>query len=162
LRGFGASESLPENYAIKDYADDVADLIRALEIENYALIGHSMGGKIALALAARRPKGLRSLILLAPSPPTPEPIKEETRGKLLASHGNRCVATDTVCKAAGGKLSGESFRAGEKTTIANRQCRRGNGGSKPQREDISAEMEKINVRYVAAGETGRSDGHRNF
>lgn len=68
LRGFGASDASPENFAVKDYADDVADLISTLEIGNSALVGHSMGGKIALALAARNPKGLQSLILLAPSP----------------------------------------------------------------------------------------------
>ncbi|MCA1638749.1 MAG: alpha/beta fold hydrolase [Acidobacteria bacterium] len=37
LRGFGASDSMPENYAVKDYADDVAELISTLEIENYVL-----------------------------------------------------------------------------------------------------------------------------
>ncbi|MGI8494681.1 MAG: alpha/beta fold hydrolase [Pyrinomonadaceae bacterium] len=109
LHGFGASDALHKNCAVKDYADDVADLISILTLENYVLIGHSMGGKIALALAARKPKNLWSLILFAPSPPTPEPIQEDEREKQLASHGNRCVATETVCQAAGGRLTGEVF-----------------------------------------------------
>jgi pimeloyl-ACP methyl ester carboxylesterase len=153
LRGFGSSDSLPENYAVKDYADDVADLIRALEIENYALIGHSMGGKIALALAARRPKGLRSLILLAPSPPTLEPIKEEEREKLLQTHGNRCVATETVCKAAGGKLSGEVFESAINDNLRTSESAWKWWLEKGSREDVSAEMEKINVPVlIVAGE----------
>jgi len=117
------------------------------------LIGHSMGGKIALALAARRPKGLRSLILLAPSPPSPEPIKEETRAKLLTAHGNRCVATETVCKIVQTALPDEVFaravndnlRTSEAAWRAWLEC-----GS---RENISSEVAQINVPIlVAAGE----------
>ncbi len=153
LRGFGASNALPENCAVKDYADDVADLILILTIENYVLIGHSMGGKIALEFAARNPKNLRSLILLAPSPPTPEPIQEDERGKLLASHGNRCVATDTVCQAAGGKLSGEVFARAINDNLRTSEAAWKWWLESGSREDISSEVGKINVSVlVAAGE----------
>ena len=109
LRGFGASIGCAESFLIDDYVSDVIELIRLLDIKNFALVGHSMGGKFALALAARNIENLQSLILLAPSPPTPEPIPEKERGKLLATHDNRCAAAETVCKAAGGKLSAEVF-----------------------------------------------------
>ena len=153
LRGFGASDAPAENYAVNDYADDAADLIRALEIKNYVLIGHSMGGKIALALAARNPKGLQSLILLAPSPPTPEPVLEETRAELLASHGNRRVAAEMVSIAVNAELSDEVF---ERTVNDNLRTSEAAwkswliGGS---REDVSSEVERINVPvFVVAGE----------
>jgi pimeloyl-ACP methyl ester carboxylesterase len=153
LRGFGASDALPENYAVKDYADDVADLISTLKIENFVLVGHSMGGKIALALATRKLKGLQSLILLAPSPPTPEPIEEETRAKMLASHGNRCVATDTVCKAAGGKLSGASFARAINDNLRASEAAWKAWLESGSRENISSEVGQINVPVlVAAGE----------
>ncbi len=152
LRGFGASNALPENYAVKDYADDVADLISILTLENYALIGHSMGGKIALALAAQKPKNLQSLILLAPSPPTPEPIKETEREKQLASHGNRCVATDTVCQAAGGRLPGEIFARAINDNLRTSEAAWKWWLESGSREDISSEVKKINVPVlVAAG-----------
>ncbi len=109
LRGFGASDESAQNYTIEDYADDIEELTALLKIDNYALVGHSMGGKFALALAARKPKGLQSLILLAPSPPTPEPIPENERNRLLTTHGSRCVATETVCKAVALKLSAGIF-----------------------------------------------------
>ncbi len=154
LRGFGASDapSSAENFAVKDYADDVADLISTLTIENYVLIGHSMGGKIALAFAARRPKGLQSLVLLAPSPPTPEPIKETEREKQLASHGNRCVATDTVCQAAGGRLPGEVFARAIDDNLRTSESAWKWWLELGSREDISSEVGKINVPVlVAAG-----------
>ncbi len=153
LRGFGASDALPENYAVKDYADDAADLISTLTIENFVLIGHSMGGKIALAFAARNPKGLRSLILLAPSPPSPEPIKADERAKLLVSHGNRCVATEMVCRAAGGKLSGEVFERSINDNLRSSDAAWKAWLESGSREDISSEVGRINVPVlVAAGE----------
>jgi pimeloyl-ACP methyl ester carboxylesterase len=153
LRGFGSSNALPENCAVKDYADDVSDLISILTLENYVLIGHSMGGKIALAFAARKPKNLRSLILLAPSPPSPEPIKETEREKQLASHGNRCVATDTVCQAAGGRLPGEIFARAIYDNLRTSESAWKWWLESGSREDISSEVKKINVPVlVAAGE----------
>ncbi len=152
LRGFGASDFLPENFAVNDYADDVVSLIRVLRIENYVLIGHSMGGKIALALAARNPEGLRSLILLAPSPPTPEPIPETERERLLAAHGNRCVATETICQAAGGKLSGAVFERSINDNLRTSEAAWRAWLETGSREDISAQIARINVPVlVAAG-----------
>ncbi len=153
LRGFGASDSMPEKYAVKDYADDVADLVGTLTIENFILVGHSMGGKIALCLAARQPKNLHSLILLAPSPPTPEPIKESEREKLLNAHGNRCVATETVCKAAGGKLSGANFERAINDNLRSSEAAWRAWLEKGSREDISSEVGQIDVPVlIAAGE----------
>ncbi|MBA3345445.1 MAG: alpha/beta fold hydrolase [Gemmatimonadales bacterium] len=98
LRGFGRSDAPGTGYAIGDYADDAADLIRGFDLARYALVGHSMGGKVALALAARLPRGLEALVLLAPSPPTPEPIGEAERRRLIASHGDRAAARDSARK----------------------------------------------------------------
>ena len=152
MRGFGASNEAAGNFAVADYADDVADLISVLSLENYILVGHSMGGKIALAFAARRPEGLRSLILLAPSPPTPEPIKEDEREKLLTTHGNRCVATETVCQAAGGKLSGAVFARSIDDNLRSSETAWRAWLEIGSREDISAEVGKINVPVlIAAG-----------
>ncbi len=89
LRGFGKSQSGARAFQVEDYADDVAELIRSLRLEKYVLVGHSMGGKIALALAARRPAGLQSLVLLAPSPPTPEPMDDDARDELRDMFGDR-------------------------------------------------------------------------
>lgn len=153
LRGFGVSSDCAESYSIDDYVNDIVELISILRIENYALVGHSMGGKFALAFAARKPQNLQSLILLAPSPPTPEPIADDEREKLLASHGNRCVATETICKAAGGKLPGEIFERAVSDNLRTSKKAWRAWLETESRRDISAEIGEINVPVlIAAGE----------
>ncbi|GAB3892505.1 alpha/beta fold hydrolase [Spirosoma agri] len=96
LRGCGDSESSPTGYSVDDMADDVASLVQAMELTDFVLVGHSMSGKIALALAARQPVGLKSLLLVSPSPPVPEPIPDEERTKLLEGYGLRSAAEQTL------------------------------------------------------------------
>lgn len=96
LPGFGAAP-LPAGFdcSVAASADWVAAFIKQNEVADFVLCGHSMGGKIALALAARRPAGLRGLLLLAPSPPTPEPISDEARAASLAAFGQLDAAAQT-------------------------------------------------------------------
>jgi 3-oxoadipate enol-lactonase len=62
LRGVGDSpRSGP--YTMDRYADDVAALLDALQIERAVVAGLSMGGYVALALWRRHPKRIRALVL---------------------------------------------------------------------------------------------------
>jgi pimeloyl-ACP methyl ester carboxylesterase len=65
-RGWGAARDLPGPYGLSDLADDALAVIAGLGISRYVLVGHSMGGKVAQLAAARRPKGLATLALIAP------------------------------------------------------------------------------------------------
>jgi len=87
LPGFGRSTPLPA-YSVHAVADEVARLTADRRLGSYVLVGHSMGGKIALSCAASAPPGLAGLVLVAPSPPSPEPMDENERDRLLASHGD--------------------------------------------------------------------------
>jgi pimeloyl-ACP methyl ester carboxylesterase len=51
----------PEQYTLSDMAEDAAGLIRKLELGPVHLVGASMGGMIAQALAAEHPELVRSL-----------------------------------------------------------------------------------------------------
>jgi pimeloyl-ACP methyl ester carboxylesterase len=44
--------------------DDAQSVIAASGYTEYVLVGHSMGGKVAQALAARRPAGLAGVVLV--------------------------------------------------------------------------------------------------
>lgn len=106
LPGFGAAQAASGPYSVTAYADFVEAAIDAKRLRNFLLVGHSMGSKIALALAARRPAGLRGLVLLAPSPPTPEPIGEKMREKLIAGWGCYGPASETLARVTGRALGG--------------------------------------------------------
>ncbi len=63
LRGHGLSELPPARFGIGDHADDVAALLDVVGAEACALVGLSVGGMIALHLAAHRPARVRALVL---------------------------------------------------------------------------------------------------
>ena len=92
LRGFGRSPAPAPGLTLADYADDVAEA--AAGLGRYVLVGHSMGGKVAMLLASRHPPGLAGLALIAPSPPTPEPIPD--RAAMLAACGDPTAAARTA------------------------------------------------------------------
>lgn len=88
LRGWGNSQSGYSSFTVDEMADDVQALLQSLGIESYALAGHSMGGKVAQVLAARGASGLSRLLLVAPSPLSPEPIGDEGRASMRAAWGS--------------------------------------------------------------------------
>jgi pimeloyl-ACP methyl ester carboxylesterase len=63
-RGVGATDLPPEPvYTIAQMADDAAAVLRQLKIPRAHVLGASMGGAIALELALRHPRLVRSLTL---------------------------------------------------------------------------------------------------
>src|SRR5574342_836143 len=49
LRGFGGSATVDVSFTIDDYASDIAGLLDQLGIQKAGIVGHSMGGYVALA-----------------------------------------------------------------------------------------------------------------
>lgn len=82
LRGFGGSHADDGCYRLVDYVKDVRRFVAGAGVTEFVLVGHSMGGKIAMAAVADGLPGTDSLVLLAPSPPSPEPIAEDVRARL--------------------------------------------------------------------------------
>lgn len=66
-RGCGESDKPHQGYAIQDLADELAWLCAELAIESPVLVGHSLGGAVALAAAARHPGLPRALALCDPA-----------------------------------------------------------------------------------------------
>jgi pimeloyl-ACP methyl ester carboxylesterase len=62
LRGHGGSpHARPIDYP--SMAADVADTLRALDVGPCVLLGHSMGGKVAMTLASRAPEAVAALLV---------------------------------------------------------------------------------------------------
>ncbi len=64
-RGTGRSDSDNNDLTIDDLAGDVAALINHLGIEKVNILGHSMGGMIAMSFAVNYPELVDNLILVA-------------------------------------------------------------------------------------------------
>ena len=63
LRGHGLSDAPPAPYAMDDHVADLAALLDAQGIKGATVVGLSVGGMIAQALAAQRPDLARHLVL---------------------------------------------------------------------------------------------------
>lgn len=71
FRGWSRSSPLSGPYSLHQLARDTLAVIAAEGVTDYAIIGHSMGGKVAQLVASTRPSGLRGLVLVASGPAKP-------------------------------------------------------------------------------------------
>lgn len=82
LPGFGFSEAPREAWGSADYARAVASLPAAAGFEAVDVIGHSFGGKVALALAQDNPERVKRLVIVA-SPIVRLPAEADARRRSL-------------------------------------------------------------------------------
>ncbi|QXV63695.1 alpha/beta fold hydrolase [Mucilaginibacter sp. 21P] len=119
LPGFGGSEPLVD-LSIETMAKNVIGQVkRQYPDRAFILVGHSMGGKIAMKVAHRLnlDENLQRLLLLAPSPPTIERMPDEEKKRMLI-HPNEKQALVTVDKGTIQKLSGERLQTAVETQLA--------------------------------------------
>jgi pimeloyl-ACP methyl ester carboxylesterase len=67
LPGFGASEKPPSSrfaYGVEAFCETIVDLYAALELGPAVVVGHGLGGAIALGLAAKHPELISGLVLV--------------------------------------------------------------------------------------------------
>ncbi|MGD8105643.1 alpha/beta fold hydrolase [Pantoea sp. FN0302] len=93
--GFGDAAEV-KGYDVDSMVRQVDETLRGLGLNKVILAGHSMTGKVALALAARRPAYLQKLVLVAPSPPGPQPMSDEDREAQASYQGTRQEAEKFV------------------------------------------------------------------
>lgn len=155
-RGWGDSDAPPSenDCRVEKMTQDVAGIAATLGLSQYTLVGHSMGGKVAQLFAAGRPPGLSQLLLVAPSPLSPEPMTESDRASMRSAWGNREASRKTLQTIACLPLSPETTD----TVIAdNLRASRtaweawANIGS---REDLSALESQISVPTSVLSGTG--------
>ena len=66
LPGFGYSDPPPQG-SFAGYAHDIAEGLELLGVDRMTLVGHSLGGAVAAAVADLLPERVRALVLLAPA-----------------------------------------------------------------------------------------------
>ncbi|MFY2640258.1 alpha/beta fold hydrolase [Achromobacter insuavis] len=104
VRGRGLSSADPGlDYGLDAQAADVLALAQALGLQRYALMGHSMGGRIAVRAARGQPAGLTRLVIV--DPPVSGPGRRPYPAKLAwyvdsirqATHGMDAEAMRAFC-----------------------------------------------------------------
>jgi len=73
LRGRGRSAHLPGPCGMARHADDLAQVLDALDARDALVVGHSMGGFVSLVLQHRHPTRVRGLLLVDGGLPLPVP-----------------------------------------------------------------------------------------
>lgn len=91
LPGHGISVVTGECHTMEFLADTVAEGLKALGIGRCTLVGHSMGGYVALAFCERHPDMLDGLVLLSstPNPDTEEKAENRRREIALVQAGKK-------------------------------------------------------------------------
>ncbi|HEX9728370.1 MAG TPA: 2-succinyl-6-hydroxy-2,4-cyclohexadiene-1-carboxylate synthase [Gemmatimonadales bacterium] len=81
LLGHGASDAaaVPDRYAMDNAIADVLDVMDALDLDRAAVVGYSMGGRVALAAACHAPGRIHALVLESASPGLPSDDERRDR-----------------------------------------------------------------------------------
>lgn len=76
LRGHGASDAPKQEYTMAGFADDVAWQCAQLGLEKPLVIGHSLGGAIALELCGRHPNLASGVMMIDSIVMTPPAVRD--------------------------------------------------------------------------------------
>ncbi|KUJ11760.1 alpha/beta-hydrolase [Mollisia scopiformis] len=89
--GWGSSigPQKSEAYSIAQLAIDIETLIPKLDVEDFVLVGHSMGGKVSQHIAGRNQlSGLKAVVLLGPAPPTPFSLPPDMKQQQISAYSS--------------------------------------------------------------------------
>ncbi|ENQ3079736.1 TPA: alpha/beta hydrolase [Bacillus pseudomycoides] len=87
LRGFGFSTYHQPIDSLNDFAEDVKLFVDELQLENFSLVGWSMGGGVAMQFAAAYPMNVNKLILVESVGVKGYPIyKKDINGQPIVSN----------------------------------------------------------------------------
>lgn len=64
LAGFGQSDNPPDRFGVKEYAEDVVELMKYLHVDEATFAGHSFGGRVSIELAAYYPRIAKRIVLI--------------------------------------------------------------------------------------------------
>jgi pimeloyl-ACP methyl ester carboxylesterase len=99
LRGHGLTDApaAATDYSAALLARDLAGVLDALKIERAAIVGFSLGGGPALALAASKPERVSRLVLADVGAGADEPIKTEWMARRWVKQIERGEVDELVC-----------------------------------------------------------------
>jgi pimeloyl-ACP methyl ester carboxylesterase len=87
LRGHGASDKPEQDYTVECFADDLAWMCAELGLRKPVVVGHSMGGNVALELAARFPEVPGAIVMIDSAIVPPAGLVDVVRSLATTLHG---------------------------------------------------------------------------
>lgn len=100
FRGHGHSERTPGHYRLQDFADDVATFLNNVVGEPAVILGHSLGGMVALMVAGQHPQLVRAVVV------GDSPLSADSWRILFDEHREEFLVQQSV---AGGQASLEEI-----------------------------------------------------
>ena len=160
LRGFGETEGRPGPVTMSQFAGDLKALLKRLAPGPVVMVGHSMGGYVALAFALQFPEMLRGLVLVATRSGKDSPEGAEARRELAGKvkvQGSRVVVD---------AMAGKMLAPGNRDPRMVEEMRSVMSSAKPQgvigallgmaeRPDVTPMLKKIPVPTLVV--TGAQD-----
>ncbi len=157
-RGCGLTDKPDQGHSIEQFAEDVEAFADALNLKEFTLVGHSLGGATALRYAISFPRRLKRLVLL--SPPSAEGTKLARYGYPLVKHWqkNKRTLRRALKRTAPTRAYDRFFEEiVEEAFMASKQVFEGNARALAQM-DLSRELGKIEAPtlLIAGGLSGWS------
>ncbi len=132
-------------YSVRNAIEELEVLLLSSATGEFIIVGHSMAGKFALGVAALGADDLRGLVLVAPSPPTPEPMPADVRARMLSTHGTREAALTTIRGASHREISGAALENAVRANLETDATDWKNWLERGSYEDISSVLPDIQV-----------------
>ncbi|WP_196889085.1 alpha/beta fold hydrolase [Aureivirga sp. CE67] len=83
LLGHGKTENIGYIHTMEQMADCVREVLKSLKLRKYFLVGHSLGGYVALAMAEKHPKSINGIFLMNSTPFADSPEKKLQRERSI-------------------------------------------------------------------------------
>ena len=140
LLGSGFSDwPMDFGYTVGDHADTLTELIDGLSIPSFDLVGHSMGGTIAIVVAGRNPKKVRKLVVSEPNLDAgggvfSRPIAQQSEAHYIL-HGHSEAVRSAITD--GHAIWSGSLRISSPVAVHRGATSLVRGGSPPWREQLT-------------------------
>ena len=121
-RGFGRSSAVPGDFTFRGLLDDVVVVLEELDLRDAIIVGHSMGGAVALGVAVHHP----------------EVTEERVRGLVLLSSTARGPADDRRHRALVAAMDWPYLERLSRHPRHGVVLTRGNFGARPRLSDVEA------------------------
>ena len=96
--GFGKSSTPPRPWSVNDYRDFVLNFVKVLKMDNFFLLGHSFGGRVAIKFTVGYPGKIKGLILCNSAGIKPKPGLKTRIIYRLAKIGNALFAPKILAR----------------------------------------------------------------